>query len=75
VRFESSGPASLQQHDAADGEQAEGRRFGNRRAFDDDVESIDLSLSPRFKGHNLDYFIKEAFDECVKNHSYIWITF
>ena len=40
--------------------------------FDDDVESIDLSLSPRFKGHNLDYFIKEAFDECVKNHSYIW---
>lgn len=40
--------------------------------FDDDVESIDLSLSLRFKGHNLDYFIKEAFDECVKNHSYIW---
>jgi len=40
--------------------------------FDDDVESIDLSLSPRFKGHNLDYFIKEAFDECKKNNSYIW---
>jgi hypothetical protein len=40
--------------------------------FDDDVESIDLSLSPRFKKHNLDYFIKEAFNECEKNHSYIW---
>lgn len=40
--------------------------------FDDDVESIDLSLSPRFKSHNLDYFIREAFDECVKNKSYIW---
>lgn len=40
--------------------------------FDDDVESIDLTMSQRFKGHNLDYFIKEAFDECVKNKSYIW---
>jgi hypothetical protein len=40
--------------------------------FDDDVESIDLSLSPQFKNHNLDYFIKCAFEECVKNHSFIW---
>ena len=40
--------------------------------FDDDVESIDLSLSPRFKGHNLDYFFKEAFYECEKNHAFIW---
>ncbi len=40
--------------------------------FDDDVESIDLSLSPRFKGHDLDYFINEAFDECTKHQSYIW---
>jgi len=40
--------------------------------FDDDVESIDLSLSPRFKGHNLDYFFKEAFHECEKNHAFIW---
>jgi hypothetical protein len=40
--------------------------------FDDDVESIDLSLSPRFKEHKLDYFIKEAFTECVNNKSYIW---
>jgi hypothetical protein len=40
--------------------------------FDDDIQSIDLSLSPRFKGHNLDYFIKEAFDESEKLHSYIW---
>jgi hypothetical protein len=40
--------------------------------FDDDVESIDLSLSSQFKKHNLDHFIKEAFNECTKNHSYIW---
>jgi hypothetical protein len=40
--------------------------------FDDDVQSIDLSLSPRFKGHKLDYFIKEAFAESEKQHSYIW---
>jgi hypothetical protein len=40
--------------------------------FDDDVESIDLSLSPQFKSHNLDYFIKEAFTQCVNHNSYIW---
>lgn len=40
--------------------------------LDDDVESIDISLSPRFNKHNLDYFIKEAFNECEKNRSYIW---
>jgi hypothetical protein len=40
--------------------------------FDDDVESIDLSLSSQFKNHNLDYFIKHAYDQCVKNKSYIW---
>ena len=28
--------------------------------FDDDIESIDLSLSPQFKNHNLDFFIKNA---------------
>jgi len=40
--------------------------------LDDDVESIDLSLSAQFKSHNLDYFIKYAFTECVKYKSYIW---
>ena len=40
--------------------------------LDDDVESIDLSLSAEFKKHNLDYFIKYAFSECVKYKSYIW---
>jgi hypothetical protein len=40
--------------------------------FDDDVESIDISISPRFKNNNLDYFIREAFNECEKNKSYIW---
>lgn len=40
--------------------------------FDDDIQSIDLSLSPRFKGHNLDYFLKDAFAETEKNNAYIW---
>lgn len=40
--------------------------------FDDDIESIDLTLSPRFKTHNLDYFIKDAFKECEKQQSFIW---
>lgn len=40
--------------------------------FDDDVEKIDLSLSTQFKKHNLDYFIKYAFGECSRFHSYIW---
>jgi hypothetical protein len=35
--------------------------------FDDDVERIDLSLSPLFKHHNLDYFFRYAFAEC-KTH-------
>jgi hypothetical protein len=40
--------------------------------FDDDVERIDLSLSPLFKHHNLDYFFRYAFAECKKHGSYIW---
>jgi len=40
--------------------------------FDDDVESIDLSLSQRFKSHNLNYFLETAFNECIKHKSYIW---
>jgi hypothetical protein len=40
--------------------------------FDDDLQSIDLSLSSEFKKHNLDYFIKRAYDECEKHKSYIW---
>jgi hypothetical protein len=40
--------------------------------FDDDVKSIDLTMSPLFKSHNLDYFFKNAFKECEKNKSYIW---
>jgi cellulose synthase/poly-beta-1,6-N-acetylglucosamine synthase-like glycosyltransferase len=40
--------------------------------FDDDIESIDLSLSPKFKSHNLNFFIKQAFDECEKNKAYMW---
>ena len=40
--------------------------------FDDDVQSIDLSLSSKFKQHCLDYFFREAFKECVKNNAFIW---
>ena len=40
--------------------------------FDDDVERIDLSLSPQFKNHLLDYFFTFAFKECKNHGSYIW---
>jgi hypothetical protein len=40
--------------------------------LDDDVELIDLTLSPLFREHNLDYFINHAFAECEKQGSYIW---
>ena len=40
--------------------------------LDDDIDSIDLSLSPIFKKHDLHYFIRYAFEECKKHQSYIW---
>lgn len=40
--------------------------------FDDDVSDIDLSMSVRFRGKSLDTFFKAAFEECLKNNSYIW---
>jgi len=40
--------------------------------FDDDVSSIDLSMSKLFKGKTLDHFFKTAFDECKKQKSFIW---
>jgi hypothetical protein len=40
--------------------------------LDDDINSIDLSLSPLFKKRDLNYFIQYAFDECKKQQSYIW---
>jgi hypothetical protein len=40
--------------------------------LDDDLEKIDLSLSPLFRKHSLDYFIKYAFKQCVNHTSYIW---
>jgi hypothetical protein len=40
--------------------------------MDDDISHIDLLLSPTFKNHNLDYFIKYAFSECNKHNSFIW---
>ena len=43
--------------------------------MDDDVKSIDLSLSTLFKSHSLDYFIKEAFKVCKKENAYIWSVY
>jgi len=40
--------------------------------LDDDIESVDLSLSKLFKKHSLDYFIKKAFEKCEELKSYIW---
>lgn len=40
--------------------------------MDDDVESIDMSLSSIFKLYKLDHFITEAFKECKKYNSFIW---
>jgi hypothetical protein len=40
--------------------------------MDDDIEQVDLSLSSMFKKHNLDFFLKHAFSECIKHKSYIW---
>jgi hypothetical protein len=40
--------------------------------MDDDIEKVDLSLSTIFKKHNLDFFLKHAFSECIKHKSYIW---
>jgi len=40
--------------------------------FDDDIESIDMSISKLFKGKTLDYFFKYAFNECKQQKSSIW---
>lgn len=40
--------------------------------FDDDVASIDLSMSKIFKGKSLDFFFKYAFKECKKMKSFMW---
>jgi len=46
---------------------------GKRIVFmDDDIESIDMSLSKLFKGHSLHHFFKTAFDDCAKEGAYIW---
>lgn len=40
--------------------------------FDDDVAKIDLTISPMFRGKSLNNFLISAFEECKKQHSYIW---
>ena len=40
--------------------------------FDDDIEKIDLSISPLFKNHSLEFFFRYAFTECIKRKSFIW---
>jgi len=41
-------------------------------SMDDDIESIDLSLSDKFKNKSLNYFIKHAFKIIKKEGAYIW---
>jgi hypothetical protein len=40
--------------------------------FDDDIDKVDLTLSPKYRGKSFDYFIKDAFQECKNHHSFIW---
>ena len=40
--------------------------------FDDDVSSIDLSISPLFRNSTLQQFLIYAFDHCKRFGSYIW---
>ena len=40
--------------------------------LDDDIASIEFSLSFVFKDQTLDYFFQEAFKEIQKRRSYIW---
>jgi len=40
--------------------------------LDDDIERIDLSLSPRFRGKSLDHFIREAFIDCKNMGAFTW---
>jgi cellulose synthase/poly-beta-1,6-N-acetylglucosamine synthase-like glycosyltransferase len=40
--------------------------------LDDDVESVDMSLSDMFRGKSLDAFFRAAFTECEKKGSYMW---
>lgn len=40
--------------------------------FDDDVSSIDLSMSDLFKGQSVHTFFQAAFKECKKQKAYIW---
>lgn len=43
--------------------------------LDDDVESIDLSLSPRYKNKNVDSFFCDTFNICREHKSYIWSVY
>lgn len=38
--------------------------------LDDDIKSIDLSLSSRYQ--SLDFFVKSAFEECRATNAFIW---
>ena len=40
--------------------------------MDDDIDEIDLSLSPSFATGTLNHFICEAFKNCVNADAYIW---
>lgn len=47
-------------------------RNANLLFLDDDVESVDLTLSQLFKGLSLHSFIKKAFEICKKENAHIW---
>lgn len=40
--------------------------------LDDDVESVDFSLSKNFQHGDMVRFLQEAFEECIRNKCYIW---
>lgn len=40
--------------------------------FDDDVSTVDLTMSPMFRGKSLEHFFKGAFAECKSHKSFIW---
>jgi len=43
--------------------------------MDDDIDSVDLSLSPKFKDTKLDTFLTTAFQECRDNNTFIWSVY
>jgi hypothetical protein len=43
--------------------------------LDDDVDSVDLSLSSTYKKNTLEYFFNDAFKQCREHKSFIWSVY